>query len=212
MLVLATTAVITTDHQVMSSAKLQNPSLNSEATTASNGLLGGFIAAPATIFVLGALHHDDHATETGILGGEAVVDSLVVSEVLKAISMRERPTVDGAKVPDDVATTYHEHAALGAWLDDHAPADVTDQLAAAMVRDQRARATGYNQGESAQELARMAAAQRARNLWVDRHQEEISRWSQMEGALRRYEYRLGRAATYTAPAMSPICSARCPTA
>jgi membrane-associated phospholipid phosphatase len=96
-LVLATTAVITTDHQVMSSAKLQNPSLNSEATTASNGLLGGFIAAPATIFALGALHHDDHATETGILGGEAVVDSLVVSEVLKAISMRERPTVDGAK-------------------------------------------------------------------------------------------------------------------
>ncbi len=45
----------------------------------------------------------------------------------------------------------------------------------------------------------MAAAQRARNHWVDRHQEEISRWSQMEGALRRYEYRLGRAATYTSP-------------
>ena len=96
-LVLATTAVITTDHQVMSSARLQNPSLNREATTASNGLVGGFIAAPATIFVLGAMHHDDHATETGILGGEAVVDSLVVSEVLKATSMRERPTVDNAK-------------------------------------------------------------------------------------------------------------------
>ena len=96
-LVLATTLVITTDHQVMSSSKLQNPSLNSEATTASNGLLGGFIAAPATIFALGAMHHDDHGTETGILGGEAVVDSLVVSEVLKAISMRERPTVDSAK-------------------------------------------------------------------------------------------------------------------
>ncbi len=96
-LVLATTLAITADHQVMSSSRLQNPSLNSEATTASNGLVGGFIAAPATIFALGAMHHDDHATETGILGGEAVVDSLVVSEVLKAISMRERPTVDGAK-------------------------------------------------------------------------------------------------------------------
>ena len=45
----------------------------------------------------------------------------------------------------------------------------------------------------------MAAAQRLRNQWVARHQEEITRWSQMEGTIRRYEYRLGRAATYTSP-------------
>jgi hypothetical protein len=96
-LVLATTVLITTDHQVMSSSRLQNPSLNNEAETASNGLLGGFVAAPAAIFAIGALHHDDHATETGILGGEAMVDSFAVSQVLKAISMRERPTVDNAK-------------------------------------------------------------------------------------------------------------------
>jgi hypothetical protein len=96
-LVLATTLVITTDHQVMSSSRLQNPSLNNEASTASNGLLGGFVAAPVAIFALGEIHHDDHATETGILGGEAMVDSLAVSEVIKVISMRERPTVDGAK-------------------------------------------------------------------------------------------------------------------
>jgi len=96
-LVLATTLVITTDHQAMSSARLQNTSLNDKATTASNGLLGGFVVAPAAIFSIGALRHDDHATETGILGGEAMVDSLAVSEVLKAISRRERPTVDSAK-------------------------------------------------------------------------------------------------------------------
>ncbi|MGA2889473.1 MAG: phosphatase PAP2 family protein [Terracidiphilus sp.] len=96
-LVLATAAVMTTDHQVMSSSKLQNPSLNNEASTASTGLLGGFVAAPVAVYGLGALYHDDHATETGILGGEAMVDSLAVSEVLKAISMRERPTVDSAK-------------------------------------------------------------------------------------------------------------------
>ena len=96
-LVLATALVITTDHQAMSSSKLQNPSLNNEASTASTGLVGGFVAAPAAIFALGELHDDDHATETGILGGEAMADSLVVSEVLKAITMRERPTVDNAK-------------------------------------------------------------------------------------------------------------------
>ena len=96
-LVLATTVAVTTDHQVMSSSRLQDPSLNSKASTASNGLVGGFIAAPAAIFSIGALRHDDHATETGILGGEAILDSLAVSEVIKAISRRERPTVDNAK-------------------------------------------------------------------------------------------------------------------
>ncbi len=96
-LVLATAVAITTDHQVMSSRRLDNPSLNSQAEKASTGLLGGFVAAPVIIYGLGELHHDDHATETGILGGEAMVDSLVVDEVMKAVTMRERPTLNGAK-------------------------------------------------------------------------------------------------------------------
>ena len=96
-LVLATTLVITTDHQVMSSSRLQNASLNSHASTASNGLVGGFVAAPAIIYGLGRFRHDDHATETGILGAEAIVDSLAVNEVLKIVSLRERPTVDNAR-------------------------------------------------------------------------------------------------------------------
>ncbi len=94
---LATTLAITADHQVMSSSTLNDPTLNSHATTASNGLLGGFVAAPVIIYGLGHIHHDAHATETGTLAGEAMVDSLVVGEVLKAITLRERPTVDGAK-------------------------------------------------------------------------------------------------------------------
>jgi membrane-associated phospholipid phosphatase len=81
----------------MSSSKLQNASLNSDANTASEGLLGGFVIAPVAIYGIGYLHHDEHATETGILAGQAMVDSLVVDEVLKAVTMRERPTLDGAK-------------------------------------------------------------------------------------------------------------------
>ncbi len=96
-LVLATTLVMTTDHQVMSSSRLINPSLNSHASTASNGLVGGFIAAPVIIYGLGNLHHDDHATETGILAGEAMVDGLAVAEVMKFASLRERPDVDNAR-------------------------------------------------------------------------------------------------------------------
>jgi membrane-associated phospholipid phosphatase len=94
---LATTVAIASDHAVMSSARLDNTSLNNEAATASNGLLGGFVAAPVLIYGLGHIHHDDHATETGILAGEAMVDSLIVDEAMKAVSMRERPTVDDAK-------------------------------------------------------------------------------------------------------------------
>jgi hypothetical protein len=87
----------TTDRQTMASPRLDDPSLNSHAETASNGLLGGFVAAPVIVYGLGYIHHDDHATSTGILAGEAMVDSLVVDEVFKAVSMRERPTVDSAR-------------------------------------------------------------------------------------------------------------------
>ncbi len=96
LLVLATAVLITTDHQVMSEHFL-NTSRAHEANTASDGLLGGFVAAPVIIYSLGRIHEDDHATETGILGGEAMVDSLAVDEVLKLVSLRERPTVDGAR-------------------------------------------------------------------------------------------------------------------
>jgi membrane-associated phospholipid phosphatase len=96
-LVLATTLLATTDHQVMSSSRLQDASLNSHAETTSNGLLGGFIAAPVAFFGLGHILRDDHASETGILGGEAILDSLAVNEAMKAVSLRERPTVDNAK-------------------------------------------------------------------------------------------------------------------
>jgi len=96
-LVLGTTLAITTDHQVMSSSKLQDASLNSHASTASDGLVGGFIAAPVIVYGMGYIHHDEHATETGILGGEAVLVSIGVNEVLKIVAQRERPTVDNAR-------------------------------------------------------------------------------------------------------------------
>ncbi|MGA7341143.1 MAG: phosphatase PAP2 family protein [Terracidiphilus sp.] len=97
LLVLATAVVITTDHQVMSDEVPVDTSLNNHAVTASNGLTGGFVAAPAIIYGLGHIHHDDHATEAGILGGEAMVDSLAVDEVMKLVSLRERPALDGSR-------------------------------------------------------------------------------------------------------------------
>lgn len=96
-LALATTVAITTDHQVMTSSRLQDSSLNSHADTASNGLVGAFVAIPVGLYGMGKLRHSSQAEETGILGGEAMVDSLAVNEVMKLVALRERPTVDGAK-------------------------------------------------------------------------------------------------------------------
>jgi conjugative relaxase-like TrwC/TraI family protein len=140
-------------------------------------------------------HHGDGTDRRDAL--DSLVDALERSrERTMAVDRLPETTVP---VPDDLATIFHEHAVLGAWLNDHAPADVTDELAAAMQEDQWARLTFRNQAGAAQDLARWAAAQRVRNHWVDGHQEEISRWSHMEDMIRRYEYRLGRAAAYTSP-------------
>jgi conjugative relaxase-like TrwC/TraI family protein len=140
-------------------------------------------------------HHGDGTDRRDAL--DSLVDALDRSrEQVMAIDRLPETTV---LPPDDLAATYHQHSVLGDWLNDHAPADVTDRLAAALERDQEARATGRDRERATRDLAAMAAAQRLRNQWVSRHQEEITSWSRMEGTLRRYEYRLGRAATYTSP-------------
>jgi membrane-associated phospholipid phosphatase len=40
---------------------------------------------------LGALKHNDHLRETGILGAEAVANASLVAEGLKLVTNRERP-------------------------------------------------------------------------------------------------------------------------
>jgi hypothetical protein len=94
---LLVTVAITTDHQAMSEVVSHDSSFNNANTTASNALLGAFVAAPVALYGAGRLRRDDHARETGILDGEAMVDSLIVDEAMKFIFLRERPTVDGAR-------------------------------------------------------------------------------------------------------------------
>jgi conjugative relaxase-like TrwC/TraI family protein len=101
--------------------------------------------------------------------------------------------------PDDLDATYRQHATLGRWLTDHAPADVTDQLAAAYERTQHARVTGRDTHDALEGLSVFAAAQRRRNEWVVCHRDEIATWSQLDRAVRRNEYRLGQAASYSRP-------------
>jgi membrane-associated phospholipid phosphatase len=94
---LAVTGAMTTDHQAMSEVVSHNASFNNTSTNASNVLLGPFVAAPVVMFGLGYLTKNDHARETGILGGEAILNGLVVEQGMKLMFLRERPTVDSAK-------------------------------------------------------------------------------------------------------------------
>src|SRR5215813_9718740 len=51
----------------------------------------GSIAGTAGMYLLGAATHNDRLAETGRLGEEAIVNSLIVAEALKLATNRERP-------------------------------------------------------------------------------------------------------------------------
>jgi len=74
------------------------------------------MAASGGSFLLGHIRHDDHLQETGLLTGEAAINSAAVDYLLKAATQRQRPLEDsgngdffrgGASFPS-------EHAAI-AW-------------------------------------------------------------------------------------------------
>ena len=93
----ASAAAFATDTHTMRDVVSHDPSFNNAAINVSNGLLYSFIGVPATMFVAGNVVHNDHARETGILAGEAVIDAYVMDEITKLCTFRERPFVDNAR-------------------------------------------------------------------------------------------------------------------
>lgn len=95
-LVIATGSAIATDHQTMTSVVSHDAEFNHSNVVASDVLTGVFITAPVALFSKGKLYGDQTTREDGILGGEALVDGVVVEQSMKLIFWRERPTVDHA--------------------------------------------------------------------------------------------------------------------
>ena len=104
-----------------------------------------------------------------------------------------------APSPADLAATYDQHATMARWLCAEAPPDVTDELAAASDRAHHACVAGRDARSAEADVAALVARQRRRDEWVAAHQDEITTWSRLDGDVRRYEYRLGQAASYTQP-------------
>src|SRR6266851_788292 len=86
--------LINADHE-LSSRIDPTGTLAKHGSTLSNAGVAFAVAGGAGLYLVGKMQSDDHKSETGILAGEAALNSLVVAESFKLISRRERPT-DGA--------------------------------------------------------------------------------------------------------------------
>jgi hypothetical protein len=58
--------------------------------------VAAFAGAAALSYGIGAITHNEHARETGILTTEALTDSFLVSEALKFATERDRPETGSA--------------------------------------------------------------------------------------------------------------------
>ncbi|HEY2860063.1 MAG TPA: phosphatase PAP2 family protein [Terracidiphilus sp.] len=88
---------IATDTDAMRNVVSHDKSFNNANTRSSNILTAGMIGAPVVLYGYGLAADDDHPRETGLLGAEAMGDSVVVEQAMKLIFWRERPTANNAR-------------------------------------------------------------------------------------------------------------------
>jgi membrane-associated phospholipid phosphatase len=93
----ATGMLISTDQHTMTELVHINAQDQRTANHVSNGALVGIAAAPTSMLAWSLFSHAPQARETGLLTGEAAVDSLAVSEAFKFVLRRERPDQDNAR-------------------------------------------------------------------------------------------------------------------
>jgi len=92
----ATGLLISSDQHTMTQAIHINASDQKKASNLSNGALVGIGVIPAGSYLWSLFNHAPQAHETGLLAGEALVNSLAVNEVIKIALTRERPPINNA--------------------------------------------------------------------------------------------------------------------
>jgi len=139
-----------------------------------------------------------------------------LQSLVDALSLNREQTMARDRVPnwptvtaEDLDAAFREHATLGQWIAEHAPADVTRQLADAYLRPLDTSSAEQSQPGADDDVKTLLAAQRRREVWIGRHATEIETWSRLDQDLRRHQYRLGQAAAYsqqdhTTAALGPL--------
>ena len=72
-------------------------SLKNRSNTLSNAGIGALVGAGAGLYFLGRITHEDHKRETGLLAGEAAIDTLAVTYAAKYSFQRDRPFQDAGR-------------------------------------------------------------------------------------------------------------------
>ena len=140
-------------------------------------------------------HHADDLTQRDAL--QSLVDAL--SQNREQTMARDLTPTWPTVTHEDLDAAFREHATLGQWIADHAPADVTRLLADAYLRPLDTSSAEQSGPGADDDVKTLLAAQRRREAWVTAHRTEIETWSRLDRDLRRHEYRLGQAAAYSQP-------------
>jgi len=91
----ATGALIATDHWTSRQLPNTNDQARFSARVSNLGAAYTVIPVTAAFYLGGVLTDNAKARETGLLGAQALIDGLVVFEVLKLATQRQRPLDDG---------------------------------------------------------------------------------------------------------------------
>jgi len=113
----ATGLLIGSDHHTMTVLVRANPKAQHQANEVADagvGVLGGI---PLLMFAGSYLTYSPHARETALLSGEAVADSLVVSEAFQYAFSRERPLTDNSRglFFQNSGYSFPSNHAVAAW-------------------------------------------------------------------------------------------------
>jgi Capsule assembly protein Wzi/PAP2 superfamily len=86
-----TAGLINADAEISSRIK-GTGTFTKHSSTIANGGVALMLGGTGSLYLLGKLRSDDHQQETGILVGEAAINSLVIAETFKVMTRRQRPT------------------------------------------------------------------------------------------------------------------------
>ncbi len=107
--------LLVTDHDVSSSLS-HDPKTISHYNTISNAGIGALVGGAAGMWLLSYPSHNEHWRETGLLAGQAALNSLVVVEAFKYSLGRERPLQGGGSGDFfQGGTSFPSEHAAAAW-------------------------------------------------------------------------------------------------
>jgi len=87
----------------------------SHSNVVGNYGLASLAGSAVSLYLRGTLTNNDHSTETGLLAGEAAMNSVIVGEAMKLAFQRPRPTAANAGTFGAGGASFPSEHALAAW-------------------------------------------------------------------------------------------------